>query len=305
MEIGSRMKLLVILLACMAQVYAQTNTTKTDVNRGQFRKFKPLTFEMLLASEQTRDIYTQELDGQFTKWDFSLLQTFNNDNQFRYFLSTRYVTSQEFRDEFNWFLFELMYRRRNILTQSTHGVNMEVELKNYWLLDETLKDMYGYDGSFIPQVIFNRRYGRGFSTEVKLRRHFYHRNNTDNFTVSKEDRIYLTQSYMFGHRWLANVMVKYQHKMRKGDDLNYRFMPYFNELVDFGPYGPDFSRFPKAKKNQEIVTIHPSMMYFWSRQTLIEGYIETRLSDTYDKRDLETIAGDEFVFGAAVYMTVF
>lgn len=305
MGIGIFMKYLVAVSLLLNLAWAQTNTTSRDVDRSRVRQIKPLQFEMVMATQQTRDLLTQNLNGQYTKWDFSFLHARDRDNEFRYFLSTRYVNSELIRDEFNWFLHEVMYRRKNILTERQHGIAAELELKNYWILDQNLRDMYGYDGSFIPQFILNKRWGRGVSTELKVRKHFYHRNNPDNFTLSSEDRIYLTQSYMFAHRWLLNVLMKYQHRVRKGDDLNYRFMPYFDQLVDMGPRGPDFSRFPRAKKNQEIVTIHPGIMYFLNRKTLVEAYVETTLSDTYDKRDLETIANDELVFGAAMYMTVF
>lgn len=299
------MKITLLFIFFAASVLAQTNTTQRDVNRSLQPTPKSINFEMLLATQQTRDILTRKLNGQYSKWDFSLLHTLNDQNEIRYFVSTRYIASDLIQDEFNWFLFETMYRRKNLFKDNSMGITTELELKNYWILDEQLKQMYGYNGSFIPQIIFNKRWKKGLSSELKLRKHFYHRNNPDNFTLSEEDRIYFTQSFFFQRRWMGNILFKYQHKIRKGDDLNYRFMPYFDQLVDFTAMGPDFTRFPKAKKHQEILSIHPGVMYFWNRTTLVEFYLETVLSDTYDKRSVNQIASDELVFGTAVYLSVF
>tara|TARA_Y100000590_G_scaffold319669_1_gene361747 strand:- start:303 stop:608 length:306 start_codon:yes stop_codon:yes gene_type:complete len=96
--------------------------------------------------------------------------------------------------------------------------------------------------------------------------------------------------------------IKYQHKIRKGNGLDFRFM----ELAEFPAYGPpDFSKVPEAKKHQEIVTWHTGVLYFLDRSNMLEVYGETKLSNTYDKREIEEIANDEFVLGTALYLTAF
>ena len=128
-------------------------------------------------------------------------------------------------------------------------------------------------------------------------------NNQDNYTLNFEDRIYFSFSKLINYRFLFMAQLKYQHKIRKGNGLNFRFM----ELAKFDPrtMSMDFSHVPEAKKHQEIVTIHPSISYFINRSNMIEFYVETQLSNTYDKRNLEQITKDQFVFGSALYLTVF
>ncbi len=280
---------------------------KSSINKKikKNKRTNKLQLEFLLAAQQTRDIMTFERNGVYYNWDASLLYSQSSYNDYRLYLSTRYIQNEFFEEEFDWFFTELMYRRKSILTQHQHGVKLNAELKNYYILDVELRDMYGYNGAFIPQVILSRKFESGFKTELKLRRQFYHRNNTLNYTMSKEDRVYLSVSKMLGRRFLFNTMLKYQHRMRKGDDLNYRFAPHFDKLITYGPYGPDFSRVPIAKKDQEILTIHPGIMYFVTRKVMVETFFETQLLDSYRDLSTEELARNQFVFGTAIYISAF
>ena len=295
-------------LLSILSINAFGQTIKTDLKqKKQNSTLDNFTLEFLLATEQTKNIVSNKMDGTYTKFDTSLLQTLNTNNEFRYFLATRYIDTQEISEDeqmgnkFETFFFELMWRRKNILNQKDHGVDLTTELKNYWITDEAIKKRYGYDATFIPQVILKRNFGRANSVKLKVRRHFYNTNNDDNYTLNLEDRFYLSLNNIFARRFLLTNQIKYQHKQRKGNGLDYRFM----ELAEFGPYGPDFSRVPEAKKHQEIVTLHSGISYFIDRKNMIEFYGETKLSNTYDKRDLEQITKDEFVFGTALYLTAF
>ena len=296
-------KFILTAMLCSANILANTSSTTIDTKHKN--KNDKWDLEFLIASEQTKDIVTTEYDGTYTKFDTSVLQKLDANNELRYFLSTRYIEtkSEEFGNEFEFFFTEFMYRRKNILTESDHGLYLEAEIKNYWINDEDIKQRYGYDGTFIPQVIMKKRFGRAKSVQLKLRRHFYQTNNTDNYILNFEDRVYLSYSQMIGRRFLFNTQLKYQHKIRKGNGLDYRFM----QLASFNPRSRrmDFSKVPKAKKHQELLTIHPGISYFINRSNMIEFYVETKLSNTYDKRDLESIMQDEFVLGTALYLTAF
>jgi hypothetical protein len=310
------MKFITLLLISLATIttFANTNTSKTKVKPNFHTKTdKAFTLEFLIATEQTKEIYTKKMDGSYTKFDASLLQHVTKNDEVRYFLSTRYVDSkaESAGNELEVFFAELMYRRKNILTESSNGLYMEAELKNYRVIDEDIKNDYAYDGAIIPQFIFKKNFGRVASAKLKVRSHFYQTNSDDNYTLEKEDRIYLSGAFMIGRRLLMNTQLKYQHKIRKGSGWNYRYGDHFGELMDvsFNPMTRqmeiDDSRIPKAKKHQEIVTLHTGPLFFLSRNSMIEVYAETKLSDTYDKRNLETIAREEFVLGTALYLTAF
>lgn len=299
------MKKLTILMfytmLCSESIFSAENKSKYRLSK--FQNYWDL--EILLASEQTKNIVTKEHDGSYSKLDISLLHKIDSNNQLRSFLSTRYIDtkSKHFGNEYELFLAELMYRRKNILTEERHGLYLELEFKNYKIIDEDIKEQYGYDGSFIPQLILSKKLPDYKSLQLKLRRHYFETNNQDNYTLNFEDRIYFSFSKLINYRFLFMAQLKYQHKIRKGNGLNFRFM----ELAKFDPrtMSMDFSHVPEAKKHQEIVTIHPSISYFINRSNMIEFYVETQLSNTYDKRNLEQITKDQFVFGSALYLTVF
>jgi hypothetical protein len=296
---------LLVILSKTLFAAATSTTTKRIHNHSQ-EENKKFTLEFLLATEQTKEIVSKKMDGTYTKFDSSLLQYLNEDNELRYFLSTRYIDTKlkdgsDFGNELEMFFFELMYRRKNILTESTNGLYLEAELKNYRIIDEKIKERYGFDGAIIPQLILKKSWGRSLSAKVKIRRHFFQTNNENDYTLDFEDRIYLSLAKVFSHRYMFITQLKYQHKIRKGNGLDYRFM----ELAEFGRFGPDFSNVPEAKKHQELTTLHTGLTYFLNRSSMLEVYGETKISNTYDKRDLSTIAKDEFVLGTALYLTAF
>ena len=314
------MKLIIIITLTLGiNAFAHANSSAQRLNTTlpstTFERIKKnFDLEFLIAAEQTKDIYTKKIDGSYTKFDTSLLQKVTKNDELRYFLSTRYLDTPQINDEnqFDIFFFELMYRRKNILTQKTHGLNLEAELKYYEVMNDDIKDNYGYHGTFIPQLIAKRNFGRTASVKMKVRRHFYQTINDESYTPEFEDRLYLSASYMLSRRFMFNTQLKYQHKVRKSSGWNYRYGNHFDKFIKVSGYDPikrepilDFSDIPEAKKHQEIVTLHPGVMYFINRQSMVEFYVETKLSDTYDKRDLETIMNDEFVFGTALYLTVF
>jgi hypothetical protein len=308
------MKFITLFLVSLVSIttFAKTNTTATSVKPNFHTKSdKKFTLEFLLATEQTKEIYTKQMDGSYTKLDASLLQHLTKNDELRYFLSTRYVDSEASKagNELEVFFAELMYRRKNILTESSNGIYMEAELKNYRVIDEDIKNKYAYDGAIIPQLIFKKNFGRSASAKIKVRSHFYQANNDKDYTLEKEDRIYLSGAFMIGRRVLLNTQLKYQHKVRKGSGWDFRYGDHFEDLMmaTYNPITHDIndSLIPKAKKHQEIVTLHTGPLYFLSRNSMLEVYAETKLSNTYDKRDLETIMKDEFVLGAALYLTAF
>lgn len=286
------MKIILIALLVSTSLFAQTNTSSVNVssNKSNSNKKSKFTLEMVLAGEQTKSTETNNVDGAVNKLDISLLQAFNKDDEFRYFVAGQYQTynykSSEDNDDFKWDLAEFMYRRKNILNEKAHGLQLNVEFKNYYLIDERTRDLYGFDGAFIPQLVFSKNITPRFNTEMKLRRHFYQQNNGKEVTLDHEDRVYLTPSYLVGQRVLLFSQFTYKHKIRKDESFSFRTMSV-------------------TPKEEEQVVFHPGIMYFASRKMMLEAYVETKLSNTLDDRDMNTISQNEQVFGAAAYFTAF
>lgn len=300
-------------LVCISS-FANSNRTQSKLKQKHHHTTKnQFTLEFLIASEQIKEIYTKEMDGTYTKIDASLLQRVTQNDELRYFLSTRYVDSISSTEgnELEVFFAEFMYRRKNILTESNNGIYAELELKKYQIIDEDIKEDYLYDGAFIPQLILKKKVGSQTSIKMKLRRHIYQVNSQENFALHTEDRVYLSAYTVFKHRYMFGAQLKYQHKIRNGSGWNYKYGDHFGELIEthYNPatreFSMDDSRVPRAKKHQEILTLHVGPSYFINRKSMIEVYAETKLGDSYDERDLKTIMSEELVLGAALYLTAF
>ncbi len=294
-----------ILMANVTNLLADSALTTSETRTSRHSKPKNFTLEFLLTAEQTKNIVTKKHDGSYSKIDASLLHTLSPDDQLRYFFASRYIEtkSEEMGNELEPFFAEFMYRRKNLLTESQNNIYLESELKAYHIVNHEIRDDYGFNAAFIPQLILKKRITPRIGAKIKLRRHFFQTNTQNDYTLNFEDRIYLSASYYFAHKMLSITQLKYQHKIRKGNGPDYRFM----ELAQYNPFtrSLDLSAVPEAKKHQEIVTLHQGFLYFFDRQSMLEVYAETKLSNSYDKRDIETITDDELVFGTALYLTAF
>ena len=303
--------ILVVLSLVTIKAYSQLNTSRTQqLNRFSKNTFnKGFSLEFLMAAEQFRNIVTTELMGTYSKLDISLLHRISQDEELRYYLATKYVDKPIFEDDqqFQLFFTEFMYRKKSILNEREHGVYLEGELKNYAIIDPVIRNRYGYDSAFIPQIIIKKSFSRSAGIKLRLRKHFYNANNNDNYTLNSEDRIYFSAYKMFARKIILGAMLKYQHKIRKGDGKDFRFGSLIE--VNFNPITRqmeiDDSNLPDAKVNQEIVTIHVGPSLIINRKAMIEIYAETKISNTYDKRDVERIMREELVLGTALYLTAF
>lgn len=311
--------LLTLFLGVVRPVFSNENTSLSKIKPPSTKTNKKFTLEFLITSEETKDIITKNYDGNYSKFDASLLQHLNKNNELRYFYAGRYVKtkSDEFGNEYENFFAEFMYRRKNIWDTNPLGLKISTELKYYKIIDQEIRERYGYNGAIIPQLIFKKKFGRYNSIKFKFRRHFFEQNNylngrfssnginynENDYTLKYEDRVYMTLSRFIGNGFLVFADFKYQHKIRNADGIDYRYM----ELASFNPMRRelDVSNVPLAKKHQELVTFHPGVMYFLNRKNMLEVYAETKLSNTYDKRSFEEITKDELVYGFALYLTAF
>jgi hypothetical protein len=179
-----------------------------------------------------------------------------------------------------------MYRRKSILNNDEHGVNLDFEMKHGLVLDKDIRKLWGFDSETIPQIILKKRLPYSTGIEFKARHHFYHRNKVSAGAITHEDRIFLSGYKMFGQSFIFNTEFKYRHKLYTGDHYSY-----FR-----GGY---------EKQSTEDLVLRPGLLYFLTNNTLVEGYMETKLNDSYDTRNISTIAKNELIFGAALYLTAF
>lgn len=281
-------KAFIIFTFLTFKVFAAESTSTSQLAPSSSKKLSDLfSLEFVLSAEQTKSFDSKETNGLYSTLKNSLLYRASKNDEFRLYAShvwERY--DQNIRNMAYWELGEVMYRRKNILNQKDHFVSMNLELKNYWVMDSDIKEMWGFNGAFIPQAIFKKSFGRKLGTKVKLRRHYYDRNRATAGTLSKEDRIYVSGSYLFTNRFMFNAELKYRHKIYTGDHFSYR-------------------KFSYERKDVEITTIHPALIFFLNRETMFEVYAETVINDSTDERSTSNIMKDEQIFGAALYLAAF
>lgn len=244
--------------------------------------------EFVLSSEQTKDSKTHEVDGSYNKFDVSSLFSLTENDEVRLYGSALYITndSPTYENELKGDLAEIMYRRKNILNEEYHGVYLESELKYYTLLDAPTRDLYGFDGAFIPQLIFKKRLGRSFSTELKLRHHFYNVNNNKLSTLNNESRIYFTPTYIITRSLFFSTTFKYQHKRRRGNSFSYRTRS-------------------SSPRRTDHLTAHAGLLYLVNHKFMIEGYAESEVMTSHDNQTLKEDWEKDYVLGAALYLTAF
>lgn len=285
------MKLFIFCLVLFTSSELLANGENSSFHR--YNPEKPLSIEMVYTAEQTRDYKSFEQDGIYNQLDLSSVYSLNAKNDLRLYGSMLYQTfddptksSTGEKSEFTWDLAEFMYRRNNILSQSENGVDLSVELKNYYILDVDRRERYGFDGAFVPQAIFKKNFTRSFITELKLRHHFYFVNNGSDATLQNEYRAYLTPIYVLTRNFFVMNEFKWRHKIR-GDS-------YFSGRT----------RTVEPKKTDQVF-IRPSMLYLVNNSLLIEGYWSTELTKSYDGQIVEDNWDKQGVFGLSAYITAF
>ncbi len=270
----------------LANVALAESTSTTTLSSPA--KEKNLTLEFVLASEQTKDNSTSEMNGTYNELDASALYALTPDDEVRLFSSGLYITQTDpgADNQLRGDLAEIMYRRKNLLNESDHGVRLEAELKYYELIDQDTRKLYGFDGAFIPQLVFNKHWTDSFVTEFKARHHFNTLNNDKASTLKSETRLYLTPTYVLTRSLFLSTTFKYEHKERSGSYFSYR-------------------TFSSVPKKTDHLTVHPGLMYLLNNQLLIEGYAETELMASNDGQTLKENWEKNYVLGTALYWTAF
>jgi len=281
-------KFLTLLIISTLSTLAASETTiqRQHVSTSKKSLADKIDLEFVLASEQTKDNGTHEVYGLYTSLKNSLLFSATKNDEFRLYASHVWESYDNDETQAYWELAEVMYRRKNILNQKDHFISMNAELKNYWVMDTKMKSRWGFSGAFIPQLIFKRSFTRGSGAKLRFRRHYYDRNRNSAGTLAKEDRIYFDTYYMFNRRFMTNVQLKYRHKMYTGDHFSHR-------------------KFAFEKKNVEITTLHPALLFFINREAMVEVYVESVINDSSDKRTTSNLIKDEQIYGAALYLSAF
>lgn len=270
-------------------IKAQENTISVE-NIGTEQSWRDelskFTLEAVVASEQVKSSDTHEVNGLYSSFKTSLLYALSSTDELRIytsFVKEDYEKNQG-RDYFE--LGEVMYRRKSILNEADHGINLNFEFKHAVVLDTETRRYWGFTTETIPQIIVKKSLPNATGVELKARHHIYARNRINASAPTNEDRLYLSGYKMFANSFLFNTELKYRHKIYTGKHYSHQYGGIRN-------------------KGHEDLVIHPGLMYFATRQSMIEGYVETKLNDTFDHRKVSQLMRDELIFGAALYVTLF
>lgn len=279
------MKKIILFLFISLHLFAEEVQTSQTIIKGDYQRAKKdYTLEMVLAAEQVKDS-SYQVTGSYTSLKLSFLYTLNSLDEFRLYTSAVSEHYRNYRDDQYMEFGEVMYRRKSLLNYADHGVNLDFELKHGIVLDQGIRKYWGFDSETIPQIVLKTKLPHDFGLEFKARHHFYQRNTHNLSTPAHEDRLYLSTYKMFSHQYIFNTELKYRHKIYPGKHYSY-------------------SRNGYEGKNHEDLVLHPSLMYFLTRSTLLEGYVETKLNDTFDNRPFKQLIRDELIVGTAIYFTI-
>jgi len=247
---------------------------------------KEFEWEMVLASEQIKDDETHNVSGQYTSLKNSFLYSVTPNDQVRLFNSFVAEDYKNNKYDRNYFEFaEFMYRRKSFLNEEEHFVNADFEIKQGYVVDAETRRYWGFNSETIPQLILKKRLYDGYGVEFKARHHFFHRNNKKVGTIAHEDRLYLSGYKMFGHQFLLNAELKYRHKIYGGKHYSWE-------------------KGGMMSKHYEETVLHPGLLYFLGRKAMVEGYVETKLNNSFDSRPVGRVMKDEFLIGAALYLSI-
>ncbi|MBT3984299.1 MAG: hypothetical protein HOE90_23290 [Bacteriovoracaceae bacterium] len=252
-------------------------------SEAQFTAPKDLDLEFLILSQQLKDRKEHKPIGLYTKFDTSLLYSVTESDQVRLFQSSIYEYYGDKDDGENKLypeLAEAMYRRKKILNQKDQFIDLDLELKTYYVMDDDLRERWGYNGSFIPQLVAQKNILPWLHVKSKIRYHLNYITSGEPTTTRSEIRYYLSPTIIFSRQFMFNTELTYKHKIKN------RKTAYTNKFYDY-------------------LELRPSMLYLVSRNLMTEIYGETMLMRSHDGVTISETAGEEFVIGAALYLSVF
>lgn len=272
-----------------ANLSGQTATSVNSLPSGQavgLYGAKAFEWELVATSEQIKDNENHEVNGVYSSLKNSLVYSITDQDQLRFYGSYVIEDYKKYNDKKYFEFAELMYRRKSILNYDEHGFNLDFELKYGRVVDTEIKKLWGFDSETIPQIILKKRLGNGFSVELKARHHFYHRNTNKARAIAHEDRFYLSGYKLFERKYLLGTELKFRHKIYTGRHYSYAKGKYIS-------------------KDYEELFLKPNLMVFFDRRFALEGYLESKLAMSNDGRRTSELLKDEFLIGAALYLTIF
>lgn len=264
-------------------VLAAVQSVTPKIESAPHHNVKPWSVEFVGLTEQVKN-RENDLIGTYSKLDTSILYSANSKSDFRFFSALTYEDFAEGEDSFTWELVEFMYRRKSILNESDHGVYLEAEFKNYYVMDEELRDhRWRFDGAFIPQLIVKKKMTSQLTFEFKGRRHFPYRNSSKMSALRSENRLYFTQIFVPKWRWFVTNEFKYRHK-------------------EFGGRHFSFREMKMMPKKQDLLIMRPSIMYLFNNRLLGEIFTETTLMKSQDHSFIAKEWNDQWVLGMGLYL---
>ncbi len=240
----------------------------------------PLSLEFVALSQQMKDRRTFEPVGQYNKLDNSLTFSPNEKTDLRLFASYVYESNTNSKDDHYFELTEFMYRRKSLLTQAQHGIKLDLELKTYYVLNSGLRNRWGLNGAFIPQLIIKKRFTSWFSFSTKIRHHFNMTRGDEAYLTKEETRIYLSPTFVFSRKFMFNTTITWKHK---------------NKVAKSRRYADEI----------DLLEVRPSLMYLFNHSVMGEVYADTTLMRSHDKSFISKTASDSMVYGLGLYFTAF
>jgi len=241
---------------------------------------KSTDLEFVFPSEQMKSRRTFSANGIYNKFDAAFTYSPTKDEDLRLFLATVYEVNDERENEQYFELTEFMYRMNNLLTEKKNGVKMDLELKTYYVLENDLRDRWGFGGAFIPQLVFKKKLTSWLSLSAKVRQHINMRKNAHDYTVKEQTRIYLSPTFVFTRSFMFNTEFTWKHKNR----------------VASSRYAP---------KKTDVIEVRPSLMYLVNHSFLAEIYTDTKLAKSHDGRTFNENFTDQMVYGVGMYWSAF
>jgi hypothetical protein len=286
-----------LTLSIFSQAFAQQATTQSEESlETSSHKKKKFKLEAIITSESIKSRTSsnvngpslKDINGAITKFDVSALYSLTPNDHFRLFTSVESLNQSETPDKTMWDLTEFMYRRSGVLTEASHGVLMNIELKNYYLMNEERREMYQYDGAFIPQLVFKKTFSRRLSGKLKLRRHFHYRNTSNETALRGENRVYLSGNAVFNRYVMSNLLFTYKHKQRGSSVVRNRGRATYT-----------------VSETDDILLVTPSLLFPINKTVMLQAYAESNIAGAHDGKTFrEDIIQNHTSFGLAAYFTI-
>lgn len=271
---------LLLLFIGIPQLAYSVTYSHTNGKSYYSRSTNPFNLEFLILAEEMKDRQTFKTSGIYNKFDTALTYSSSIFNDFRLFGAYVYQANHNEENDGYFELTEFMYRRNRIFSQRKNGFSMDLELKGYYVLDPRLRERWGFNSAFIPQIILRKRIRPWFSLSGKIRHHFNMRRGSQPWVTKEETRVYISPTFIFSRKFMFNTEFTWKHKNKVAKSR------YYADEID-------------------LLEVRPSLMYMFNYSVMGEIYTDTTLMKSHDGSFISKTADDEMVYGMGLYLSAF